>query len=115
MLGARQLEWLKEGLRRSTANFKLIVNGSRVLSEKPSPTNRGGEGWHNFPRERTALLDWLRAQRIDGIFFLSGDIHYTYLTQRERPGTYPLTELTCSPLTSRVTHGPFPLTRRRGR
>jgi alkaline phosphatase D len=110
MFGARQLEWLKEELRRSTANFKLIANGSRLLTEKPSPTDRGGEGWHNFPRERAAFLDWLRAQRIDGIFFLSGDIHYTHLTQRERPGTYTLTELTCSPLTSRVHPRPFPVT-----
>lgn len=110
MFGARQLEWLREELRRSTANFKLIANGSRLLTEKPSPTERGGEGWHNFPRERAAFLDWLRAQRVDGIFFLSGDIHYTHLTQRERPGTYTLTELTCSPLTSRVHPRPFPVT-----
>ena len=109
MLGARQLEWLKEELLASTANFKLIVNGSRMLSEKPSPTERGGEGWHNFPEERAGFLNWLRSQRIDGVFFLSGDIHYTHLTQRERTGTYSLTELTCSPLTSRVHPEPFPV------
>jgi len=110
MLGARQLEWLKTELRRSTASFKIVANGSRMLTERPSPTSRGGEGWHNFPRERAAFLDWLRTERIDGLFFLSGDIHYTHLTQRERPGTYPLTELTCSPLTSRVHPRPFPVT-----
>jgi alkaline phosphatase D len=43
------------------------------------------------------------------VFFLSGDIHYTHLTERERPGTYALTELTCSPLTSRVHPRPFPV------
>lgn len=41
------------------------------------------------------------------MFFLSGDIHYTHLTERERPGTYPLIELTCSPLTARVHPRPF--------
>jgi len=30
-------------------------------------------------------------------------------TERERPGTYPLTELTCSPLTARVHPRPFPV------
>jgi alkaline phosphatase D len=109
MLGARQLQWLKDGLRRSTATFKLIANGSRMLTDRPSPDRRGGEGWHNFPEERQAFLDWLAAERIDGVFFLSGDIHYTHLTQRERPGTYTLTELTCSPLTSRVHPRPFPV------
>ncbi len=109
MLGARQFQWLKDGLRRSTATFKLIANGSRMLTDRPSPDRRGGEGWHNFPEERQAFLDWLGAERIDGVFFVSGDIHYTHLTQRERPGTYTLTELTCSPLTSRVHPRPFPV------
>ncbi|HJV26935.1 MAG TPA: alkaline phosphatase D family protein [Aromatoleum sp.] len=109
MLGAQQLEWLKSALRASRATFKLVANGSRMLSDRPSPETLGGEGWHNFPRERQAFLDWLIAQRIDGVFFLSGDIHYTHLTERERPGTYPLTELTCSPLTSRVHPRPFPV------
>jgi len=109
MLGAAQLEWLKGALRDSLATFKLVANGSRMLSDRPSTETRGGEGWHNFPRERQAFLDWLAAERIDGVFFLSGDIHYTHLTERERPGTYPLTELTCSPLTARVHPRPFPV------
>lgn len=109
MLGAAQLEWLRGALRDSRATFKLVVNGSRMLSDRPSPDKRGGEGWHNFPRERRAFLDWLAAERIDGVFFVSGDIHYTHLTERERPGTYPLTELTCSPLTARVHPRPFPV------
>ncbi|MCK2089377.1 alkaline phosphatase D family protein [Thauera aromatica] len=109
MLGAAQLEWLKGALRDSHASFKLVTNGSRMLSDRPSPELRGGEGWHNFPAERQAFLDWLAAERIDGVLFVSGDIHYTHLTERERPGTYPLTELTCSPLTARVHPRPFPV------
>ncbi|MFP5402132.1 MAG: alkaline phosphatase D family protein [Gammaproteobacteria bacterium] len=109
MLGAAQLAWLKDALRDSRATFKLVANGSRMLSDRPSPEQRGGEGWHNFPAERQAFLDWLAAERIDGVFFVSGDIHYTHLTERERPGTYPLTELTCSPLTARVHPRPFPV------
>lgn len=109
MLGAAQLAWLKEALRDSRATFKLVTNGSRMLSDRPSPEQRGGEGWHNFPAERQAFLDWLAAERVDGVFFVSGDIHYTHLTERERPGTYSLTELTCSPLTSRVHPRPRPV------
>lgn len=109
MLGTAQLAWLKDALRDSRATFKLIANGSRMLSDRPSPEQRGGEGWHNFPAERQGFLDWLAAERIDGVFLVSGDIHYTHLTERERPGTYPLTELTCSPLTSRVHPRPLPV------
>lgn len=109
MLGAAQLAWLRDALRDSRATFKLVTNGSRMLSDRPSPEQRGGEGWHNFPAERQAFIDWLSAERIDGVFFVSGDIHYTHLTERARPGTYPLTELTCSPLTARVHPRPFPV------
>lgn len=109
MLGAAQLEWLKRELLQSRARFKLIANGSRMLSERPSAAKRGGEGWHNHPEERRAFLDWLAAQRVDGVVFLSGDIHYSHLTERTRPGHYPLVELTCSPLTSRVHPRPNPI------
>lgn len=109
LLGQTQLHWLKEGLKASQATFKLIANGSRMLSEPPSETSRGGEGWHNFPAERMAFLQWLQEEGIDGVFFLSGDVHYTYLTERERVDRYTLTELICSPLTSRVHPRPFPI------
>lgn len=109
MLGAAQLDWLKRELAQSRARFKLIANGSRMLSDRPSAEKRGGEGWHNYPQERSAFLDWLAARRIDGVLFLSGDIHYTHITERERPGLYPLVELTCSPLTSRVHPRPNPV------
>lgn len=109
MLGSSQIEWLKHELRRSTATFKLVVNGSRMLSDRVAVERRGGEGWHNFADEREAFLDWLHVARIDGVMFVSGDIHYTHLTERERAGTYPLRELTCSPLTSRVHPRPNPI------
>ena len=109
MLGTTQLEWLKRELLQSRATFKLIANGSRMLSERPSAAKRGGEGWHNHPEERRGLLEWLAEKRIDGVIFLSGDIHYSHLTERQRPGHYPLLELTCSPLTSRVHPRPNPV------
>jgi alkaline phosphatase D len=109
LLGPRQLQWLKEGVKASRATFKLIAAGSRMLSDRPASSGRGGEGWHNFPQERTAFLDWLKAEGVEGLFFLSGDVHYTYLSELERPGSYPLLELICSPLTSRVHPRPFPI------
>ncbi len=109
MLGTAQLDWLKRELRQSHATFKLIANGSRMLSERPGGGRRGGEGWHNHAEERRAFLDWLATQRIDGVVLLSGDIHYAHLTERKRPGHYPLLELTCSPLTSRIHPRPNPI------
>lgn len=109
MLGVAQIEWLKRQLAQSRASFKLIANGSRMLSDRPNAERRGGEGWHNHPAERRDFIEWLTANRIDGVVFLSGDIHYTHMTERERAGSYPLVELTCSPLTSNVHPRPNPV------
>jgi alkaline phosphatase D len=96
MLGPAQLQWLQRELERSTATFKLIANGSQVLND-----DGAYEGWHHFPNERNRFLSWLTEKRIPGVMFLSGDRHHTVMLKEDRPGSYPLYELTCSPLTSK--------------
>jgi alkaline phosphatase D len=95
MFGAKQLEWLKNALVYSSAPIKLIVNGSQMWNR----VNRF-EGWNNYSAEQRAFADWLLAQRVDGLIFLSGDRHFTELLKIGRVGGYPLYEFTSSPLTS---------------
>ncbi|MBL8524588.1 MAG: alkaline phosphatase family protein [Betaproteobacteria bacterium] len=97
MLGAAQLRWLKNSLVASTAPIKLVVMGSQVTND----LNRR-ESWHMFPRERDDFLKFLIDHKINGVMLLTGDRHFTELLKTERPGSYPLYELTCSPLTSGV-------------
>ncbi len=97
MFGARQLEWLKQALVYAPRNStKIIAGGSQFWS-------RGNrfEGWHRYAAERRAFADWLVAQKIEGVVFVSGDRHFSELMKIERPGAYPLYEFTSSPLTSR--------------
>jgi alkaline phosphatase D len=97
MYGARQLDWLKQALAAAPRDsIKIIAGGSQFWK-------RAGrfEGWHHFSAERRAFADWLIAQRIEGVLFLSGDRHFSELLKIERPGAYPLHEFTSSPLTSR--------------
>ena len=96
MFGTQQLAWLRNALIHSDAPVKLVVNGSQLWNR----ANRF-EGWNHFSFEQRAFADWLVAQKIDGIVFLSGDRHFTELLKIDRPGTYPLYEFTSSPLTSR--------------
>jgi alkaline phosphatase D len=98
MLGEAQLRWLKNTLLASTATWKFVVNGSQMLN-----LNNRFEGWHKFPRESQQFLDWLEKQSIPGVMLLSGDRHFSTLLKLERPNTYPLYELTCSPTTA----GPY--------
>ena len=95
MFGAKQLEWLKNALVYSSAPIKLVVNGSQMWNRVDR-----FEGWNNYSAEQRAFADWLLAQRVDGLIFLSGDRHFTELLKIERVGGYPLFEFTSSPLTS---------------
>ena len=95
MFGERQMNWLKNALLNSTANFKIIVGGNQFLNDQ----NRW-EGWLNFPAERKMFLAWLAAAKVNGVMFASGDRHQTELFRLNRQDNYPLYELTCSPLTA---------------
>lgn len=101
MLGVEQMRWLRNALLASTATWKFIVSGSQVLNL----TNQF-EGWNRFPRESQEFFDWLEKQKIPGVIFLSGDRHFSVMLKMDRTGTYPLYELTCSPLTAGAYENP---------
>jgi alkaline phosphatase D len=95
MLGTQQMEWLKNSLLFSTATFKIIAVGSQVLNPV-SPY----EAWWKFPAEYKELLDFLDEYKISGVVFLTGDRHHSEIIKVDRAGSYPLYDITVSPLTS---------------
>jgi alkaline phosphatase D len=101
MFGAAQFAWLKAALLGARGSVKLVANGSQFWNGASR-----FEGLHQFPTEQKALADFLLAQRIPGLMFLSGDRHFSELLRIERPGAYPLYEFTSSPLTSRPWEKP---------
>ncbi|HJS48526.1 MAG TPA: alkaline phosphatase D family protein [Gemmatimonadales bacterium] len=98
MLGEAQREWLVDALVASRAPFKVVVLGGQVLN----PSARF-ESLARFPADRDWLLARLAEERVPGVFFVSGDIHHTELTRLDRPGTYPLHDLSVSPLTAGIS------------
>jgi len=101
LLGAGQLEWLKQSLLDSDAAFKIVAMGTQFWNRVSR-----FETWQNYPEEQKQLSDWLRDQRIAGVIFLSGDRHFSELLRVPREGTYPLYEFTSSPLTAGVVARP---------
>ena len=101
MLGTAQMAWLRNALTQSRATWKVIINGSQMFND----LNRF-EGWNHFPQERQAFVDWLTAQRVPGVLFLSGDRHFAAAFRVDRPGAYPLYEFTCSPLAANAWADP---------
>jgi alkaline phosphatase D len=96
MLGATQMQWLRNALLNSSATFKIIVIGSQVLNPV-SPFDR----WSAFSLEYNDFMGFLKSYGINGVLFFSGDRHHSEVIKVDRPGTYPLFDVTVSPLTSR--------------
>ena len=89
LIGDAQLQWLLDGLVNSYAKFKFVVMGGQFLNPIKS-------------YERYANLAPAERLKINGVIFITGDVHYTELSKLDLKNGYPLYDLTVSPLTSGV-------------
>ena len=96
--GDEQIQWFIDALASSRATFKIVAVGGQVLN--PAAVF---ENYATYPDERQRFLDLIAQEKVPGVLFLSGDRHHTELTRLERPGTYPLYDLTVSPLSAGVS------------
>ncbi|MCB1123919.1 MAG: hypothetical protein KJT03_20360, partial [Verrucomicrobiae bacterium] len=98
------------------SNFNIICIGNTVLGDNGSP-----DGYPLYDREWQYLVDRIMEEEIDGVVFLSGDVHYGEVNKLELTGggqagipgqagmkgeTYRFLEFTSSPLTAGVFPGP---------
>lgn len=97
MWGPQQMEWLKNGLIQSKTPFKFIVTGSQTLNPA-SPY----DCLQSYPVEFNELMNFLIAEKISGVVFLTGDRHHSEVIKYDRIGTYSLYDITSSPLTSGI-------------
>lgn len=98
MLGQQQMEWLKNALLFSNATFKIIAVGSQVLNPL-SPYEKLG----HYPAEYDELMNFLKDNKINGVIFLTGDRHHSEVIKIDRPGLYPLYDVTVSSFTAGTT------------
>jgi alkaline phosphatase D len=111
MLGTAQLAWLRRGLKRSTATWKVIGNqvpffptvlgpaypaAISALLEPISPALAHEpaayyvDDWNGYPAERRRLVTTLA--EVDDVVILTGDVHMSYACEIPRdPGTYAVT------------------------
>jgi alkaline phosphatase D len=95
MFGPQQMDWLRNALLGSKANFKIVATGSQVLNPA-SPF----DCFRKFPAEYLEFLEFLKIEKIRGVVFLTGDRHHSEVIKVPRMGSYPLYDITCSPLSS---------------
>jgi alkaline phosphatase D len=95
MLGTGQVAWLRDALRRSRATFKILASGSTFMA---CPH----DGWRSFGHARAELFRILDEDRIEGVLYLSGDLHESHILEHEShvPGAYPLVEVISSGITA---------------
>jgi alkaline phosphatase D len=83
MLGATQLRWLLEGVRTSTATWKVIATSVPLSIPKGGgEAVPGNDGWAGgpdgtgFERERQVIVDAILGQNLKNVVFIAGDVHY---------------------------------------
>lgn len=78
MLGEEQLLWLLNGLKLSTAPFKMIFS-SVSFNDYGGDTSSGRPGfdsWMGYTFERGKILTFIEENQIQGVLVFSGDQHY---------------------------------------
>ena len=93
--GEKQMQWLMDALTTSKATFKFIITGGQIVNPA-----KVFENYAIYGTERDRLFNALADAKIPGLLFITGDRHHTILHKIDRAGTYPLVDLTISPLTS---------------
>lgn len=92
LLGAEQWNWLEQQLRKP-AEIRLIASSTQVIADE-----KAMEEWGNFPLERKRLFDLIGQTGANGVFLLSGNVHFAEISQTDE-GPYPLYDFTSSGMT----------------
>jgi len=95
MLGEQQWKWLEKVLKEP-ADIRIVCSSTQFLVDF-----NGWEAWVNMPHERERFMQLIEKTKAEGLFFISGDLHYAELSKLDRPSCYPLYDLT----SSGMTHG----------
>ena len=118
--GKKQVDWLVNTMKYQQgqdgfaypASFNIVLTGNQVLSDSGNP-----DGYRSYRKEWQYMIDRLMHAGIDGVIFLTGDVHYTEFSRelrigRGEPGIpgragkegaeYVFHDLTISPLTSGI-------------
>ncbi len=95
MLGAEQKAWLKDALAASGATWKVVGNQVMIMAlDLPSGNPLNMDQWDGYPAERAEILRHVGDRGIDGVTFVTGDVHPFFAGDvapdgRARPGLSP--------------------------
>ncbi|XP_071923846.1 uncharacterized protein [Coffea arabica] len=112
ILGSLQWEWLAKELKGPATAITIIGSSIQVISNLSATTGPlfYMESWGRFPKERSRLFELISESKREGVFFISGDVHFGEITRYDCAAGYPLYDITSSGITQAVEKAvPSPL------
>jgi alkaline phosphatase D len=70
-----QLAWLKDGLAKSTAAFKLILNSVPITAWPGLFDVAIADRWEGYAAQRAEILRFVDDQKLRGVLWIAGDFH----------------------------------------
>eukprot|EP00958_Prasinococcus_capsulatus_P027386 scaffold5495_cov376-Prasinococcus_capsulatus_cf.AAC.7 len=92
LLGQAQKDWLKSTLLESDAKFKFIVSEFMITEWYVGVYDR----WEGYWQDRKEILDFIQVNGIEGVVFLTGDVHASFINNLNPTGI-PVWEVTTGP------------------
>lgn len=86
-LSREQLQWLQTSLRNSTAAFKFVVTSKPITDRLATTPAEDSDFWAGYPAQRERLLRSIVDNRVEDVWFLSGDVHYGCITHVNPTGS----------------------------
>jgi len=77
LLGSVQKQLFKNALLSSTAKFKFVINEVPIQQLYALPYDR----WEGYGTERTEILNFIRANNLTNVIFLTTDLHANGINQ----------------------------------
>lgn len=75
LLGPAQMQWLEDGLKQSTATWKVVAQQVMVAPFKVFNIAFNSDQWDGYPTERKRLFKIINDNNINNFVILTGDIH----------------------------------------
>lgn len=81
-LSRTQMDWVKAGLASSEARFKIVLN-SVPITDLTAIFGQGARAdrWEGFPVQRAEILGFIEDAGIEGLLWVTGDVHYAQVGQ----------------------------------
>ena len=86
-LGRAQMDWLKDRLDTSRAQWKVVGNQLMIMPLDIAPGQPlVQDSWEGYQAERSELLAKIERERIEDVVFITGDIHTFFAGEVRRDG-----------------------------